>query len=313
MTQLVPNLVSVVIPAYNATWCVARAIDSVLAQHYREFEILVVDDGSTDTTAQVVASYGAQVRLLQQPNGGLSSARNLGMRHARGEWIAFLDADDWWLPEKLARQVACMREFPTLGFCSTATRVEDPQGRELHVWRCPTFMGSALETIFRVNAAVAGSGSSVLVRVEVLRTAGEFDTELRSLEDIDMWMRLSAITEYRCLPDVLSVILKRPDSMSRHLDTMRASAIRVMRKNRRLLPQAQQGAFWRHAFAGVLADYAKWAFRAGRGAQGVRDVVHGLLVSPFGRGRLLLGILAAGLSGKLRAAPPAMEQGGAHG
>jgi len=295
-----PGLVSVIIPAYNAAWCVRRAIESVLAQSHTPLEILLVDDGSTDDTASVVRSYGDRVRLLQKPNGGLSSARNHGIRHARGEWIAYLDADDWWLPEKLACQVALLQQRPEVGFCSCATRVEDPQGQALPPWNCAATNGSALEAIFKVNASVAGSGSAVMVRATVQRQAGFFDESLQSLEDIDMWMRLAAITDFTCLPQTLATILKHPDSMSRNLDKMRASAIAVMKKNRVLLPPALQGRFWRHAYAGMLADYAKWAFRAGLGAQATAQVLQGLAYAPLTRSRLLLGILLAGWRGQLK-------------
>ena len=89
-----PPTVSVVIPAYNAAWCVRKAIDSVLAQDYRDFEVIVVNDGSTDDTADVLASYANTIRVIDQPNGGMSNARNAGIRAACGEFIAFLDSDD---------------------------------------------------------------------------------------------------------------------------------------------------------------------------------------------------------------------------
>ena len=97
--------VSVVIPAYNAEEYIAETLDSVLSQNYSDYEILVIDDGSTDHTGEVLAHYGDRIHLFQKPNGGPASARNLGLKHARGRYIAFLDSDDLWHPEKLARQV----------------------------------------------------------------------------------------------------------------------------------------------------------------------------------------------------------------
>ena len=122
-----PVLVSVVTPAFNVGWCVGRAIDSVLGQSLRELEIIVVNDGSTDDTRDVLAAYGDSIRAIDQANGGMSAARNTGIRAARGAFIAFLDADDWWLPEKLARQIDLMQRRPDVGFCSTTARVENPQ------------------------------------------------------------------------------------------------------------------------------------------------------------------------------------------
>ena len=288
-----PELVSVVIPAYNAAGCIRRAVDSVLAQTYRDLELIVVDDGSTDGTLSLLNSYGTSLRVVQKPNGGLSSARNAGIHTARGEYVAFLDADDWWQPEKLDRQVAWMRAHPEAVFCSTAARVVDARGQTTGEWRCGSFRGTTLEAIFAANGYIAGSGSAVVARRDALLAAGGFDEALKSLEDIDMWMRLAAQGGYHCIDEPLAVVEKRTDSMSRNLDVMRDAAIRVMCKNRGLLPADKQGAFWRQAYAGMLSDYAKWAYRAGRRRQAMGDLLTGMRLAPLSRGRLLLGLLAA--------------------
>lgn len=288
-----PPLVSVIIPAYNAAWCVRRAVDSVLAQDFRDYELIVVNDGSTDATAEILSAYKDALRVLDKPNGGLSSARNAGIVAASGRYVAFLDADDWWLANKLARQAALLESRPELVFCSTTTAVRTPEGNKLPDWRCGKAAGSALEGIFRTNAYVAGSGSSVMARHEVFSRAGGFDESLRSLEDIDMWMRLAALGGYACIDEALTVIEKRGDSMSGNLDVMRASAIQVMRKNRHLLPVNLRGGFWRAAYAGVLADYAKWEYRRGRRAQAAAHLLQGLALAPLGRGRMLAGLLLA--------------------
>src|SRR5438093_13378260 len=101
-------LVSVIMPAYNVAWCIGRAIDSVRAQGFRARELIVVNDGSTDGTRTVLESYGGAIKVIDQTNRGMSAARNAGIRKARGTYVAFLDADDWWLPEKLSQQVELM-------------------------------------------------------------------------------------------------------------------------------------------------------------------------------------------------------------
>ena len=105
--------ISVIIPAYNAEQHISRAIDSVLAQTHPADEIIAVDDGSTDDTGQILRSYGRQLRYIGQENGGAGAARNTGIKAARGEWIAFLDADDEWLPEKLKCQADHLRRHST--------------------------------------------------------------------------------------------------------------------------------------------------------------------------------------------------------
>lgn len=283
--------VSVIIPAYNAAWCIQRAVDSVLGQGFRDFELIVVDDGSTDDTVDILAAYGDKLRVIKKGNGGLSSARNAGIRSAHGRYVAFLDADDHWMPSKLEKQVALMTMRPELAFCSTAALLVDPDHKHMGVWHCASSTMSALETIFSINAYVAGSGSAVLIRKDVLIQVGWFDEQLRSLEDIDMWMRLAAIGGYACIDEPLTVILKRPGSMSGNMDVMRNAAITVMRKNRTLLPLEKQRGYWRHAYAGMLSDYAKWAWRTGRRTQALRDVLTGLAISPLSRGRLMLSLL----------------------
>jgi glycosyltransferase involved in cell wall biosynthesis len=283
--------VSVIVPAYNAAWCVGRALDSVLEQDFRDYEVIVVDDGSTDDTAAVLAKYGDAIRVVRRSNGGLSSARNAGTREARGEFITFLDADDWWLPQKLSRQIESLRARPDIGFCSTAARIENPEGALLDVWGCPVWGGPFLLHLFQNLAATAGSGSAVMVRRTLLIQVGEFDEGLRSLEDIDMWFRLAAVAGYACIPEPLVVILKRPGSMSCNLEVMREAALQVMRKNRNLLPVQYRGGFWRTCMASIHGDYAKWRYRAGQRRGALLEVAHLLGLAPLKRGRLGLGLL----------------------
>ena len=106
------ELISVIIPTYNRAHCVGEAIQSVLDQTYKNFEIIVVDDGSTDNTQEVLATFGDKIKVIRQENRGVSAARNAGIREARGEWLAFLDSDDLWLPEKLAIQMKELSEYP---------------------------------------------------------------------------------------------------------------------------------------------------------------------------------------------------------
>ena len=127
-----PGLVSVVIPTYNREKLVVRAIDSVLRQSYGPVEIIVVDDGSSDQTRAAVAAYGDRVRYLHQPNSGVATARNTGLREARGEFLALLDSDDEWFPWKLEAQVRVLRQYPDVGMVWTDMTATDEQGAVLH-------------------------------------------------------------------------------------------------------------------------------------------------------------------------------------
>lgn len=291
-------LVSVVIPAYNAAWCVERAVDSAVAQTYARREIVVVDDGSTDATPVVLARYGDGVRIVRQPNGGLPRARNAGIAAARGEFVAFLDADDWWLPEKLARQVALLQSRPQLGFCSTAAQVVGEDGRPLKLWPCPGGCDRMIERLFENPSVIPGSGSGVVMRRALAERIGGFDPALHSLEDIDMWMRAAAAAGYACIAEPLTVIHRSAQSMSRSLDTMRAAALLVLRKNRNLLAPERRGRFWQSCYAATLTDYAKWEHRAGRRRDAVRHLLEALARAPLARGRLALSLLAAVMLGR---------------
>lgn len=284
-------LVSVVMPAYNVAWCIGRAVDSVLAQDFRACELIVVNDGSTDGTRALLEGYGAAITVINQENRGMSAARNTGIRRARGTYVAFLDADDWWLAGKLSRQVDLMHGRPEIGFSSTTVRVEDDDGRLLNLWRCPNGSTEILATLFAQNAAIAGGCSAVMARRDLLDRVGLFDESLRGFEDPDLWMRLAAVSGYACIDETLAVILRREQSVSRNLDSMRVAALRSMRKNRALLPPGLRGRFWRSCLAGVYTDYAKPAYRAGRLGLAYADTLHALMLSPLGRGRLCLGLL----------------------
>jgi glycosyltransferase involved in cell wall biosynthesis len=281
----------VITPAYNVAWCVGRAIDSALAQTYRACELIVVNDGSTDDTRAVLEGYRGRITVIDQQNRGMSAARNVAIGHARGAYVAFLDADDHWLPEKLARQVVLMQSRPDIGFCSTAARVEDEQGRLLNLWGCPRGRSEMLATLFAENAAIAGGCSAVMARRSLLDRVGLFDESLRGFEDPDLWMRLAAVSGYHCIDEPLAIILRRERSVSRNLEAMRVSALRSLHKNRDLLPPPLRGRFWRNCLAGVYTDYAKPAYRAGRIGRAYADTLRALWLSPMGRGRLCLGLL----------------------
>ncbi len=195
-------LVSVIIPVFNGQETVCRAIDSVLAQSYREREVIVVDDGSTDSTVELLRTYGSKIRLVEQRKGGVASARNHGIKFARGEYIAFLDHDDFWIQEKLAIQVETLRRHPTVGLTFSNLEVVNKQGEKLgftyvssHLRSAPSW-GDLLVKGPRVPV------STVLARREMILKVGGFDTDLftsRGYEDRDFLLRLRELTDFHYL------------------------------------------------------------------------------------------------------------------
>jgi glycosyltransferase involved in cell wall biosynthesis len=181
--------VSVIIPAFNASRFISQAIESVLDQTFTDRELIVVDDGSTDDTASLVMKYGEKLRYIYQKNQGLSSARNTGIVKAEGEYIGFLDADDYWDREKLRHQVALLDSSPDTGVVYTALKVVNKDNHEIEERGC-LVRGRIFFSLLTENCVV-GSCSSALIRRECFEKAGTFDEMLSASEDWDLWLRIA--------------------------------------------------------------------------------------------------------------------------
>lgn len=186
--------VSVVIPTYNAAELLPEAVESVLSQTYRDFEIVVVDDGSTDETPAVMEEYAEDVRYIRKENGGSASARNRGIEEARGEYVAFLDADDRWRPAKLETQMDAHAADPTLAWSYTGARLVDHETEEILFRKCQTrrrYGGDILRKLLRGNFVTP---STTLIERRVFDEVGTFDESSlhRISEDWDLWLRIAA-------------------------------------------------------------------------------------------------------------------------
>lgn len=195
--------VSVIIPTHNRAGVIRRAVDSALAQSVSELEVIVVDDGSDDGTAEALASYGESVRLLRQENQGVSSARNRGIRAAGGEWVALLDSDDFWLPEKLAAQLAMHEKNP--GILLSQTDEHWVRNGE-RVNKAKRFRKKKHGWIFGPSLAMCHvSPSSVLIHRSVLDEVGLFDEDLPVCEDYDLWLRIARRYQVGLVDEMLIV------------------------------------------------------------------------------------------------------------
>lgn len=223
-TSACSELVSVIVPAYNAVKTLGETLRSACAQQGVELEVLVVDDGSTDGSAELAASFGPPVRVLRQTNAGVGAARNRGLAEARGRWIAFLDADDLWEPDKLSRQLELLRaRGKAYGFCYTGIELIDAHGSALeHVaWSKPGMRPEGW--VFR-RLLLGGNfvtTSSVLVLHEIVKQVGQFVTERTFSEDYDMWLRLARRTPFTYVPRPLVRYRFDPVSYS-HADPQKA-------------------------------------------------------------------------------------------
>jgi glycosyltransferase involved in cell wall biosynthesis len=201
--------ISVIIPAYNASRTVGATVDSVLAQSFADFELLVIDDGSQDETGDVVAERDdPRVNCVRTENGGVSAARNRGLELARGSYVAFLDADDAWEPTKLERQHGTMSERPEVGLCFASTQHVGDDLRPIALHPAPQ------RSDYSEGNIIAGSASSVMARTSAIQEAGPFDPRLSLCADWDMWLRMSVITRFLGVDEPLVLYRTVPGTMS---------------------------------------------------------------------------------------------------
>jgi GT2 family glycosyltransferase len=222
-------LVSVIIPTYNRWPMLRDAVASVLTQTFKNFELIIVDDGSTDETAHELAQYGASLRLVAQHNRGVAAARNAGVRVAKGEYIAFLDSDDLWLPKKLEVQTAFMQRNEGIDICQTeetwirrGIRVNPRQKHH-----------KPAGNIFRPSLDLClVSPSAVMMTRRLFQETGGFDETFRVCEDYDLWLRIAVNYPVALVPAAL--VVKRgghSDQLSRSiwgLDRFRIAALQKL-------------------------------------------------------------------------------------
>ena len=205
-------LVSVVVPAYNAAGFVRAAVISALEQSHRSIEVIVVDDGSTERVEWVVDLDRGRVRYQWQKNGGPSSARNAGARLARGDLLAFLDADDLWAPTKIERQVAALEASPAAAISYGMFAGIDEAGNPLPRPRRERPSGDVAVALFMYNFITT---SSVVVRRACFDDAGGFDESLRWSEDYDLWMRIAERHEAVCVEGTIGSYRMSTHGLSR--------------------------------------------------------------------------------------------------
>jgi len=212
--------ISVVIPAYNSAATLAAAIDSALSQTRPPDEIIVLDDGSTDNTKELVSGYGERIRYFYQPNGGLAAARNRGTELASGDWVAYLDADDMWRPDKLALQERQVQARPEAALVYTNATVLGLDG-EGEIYADP-------ETIWpELRCRNLFAASSTMAHRQKLMELGGFNPKLRVCEDWDMWVRLRRLYPFTAVPEPVTIYRQTQGSLSSNAERMLAGAASI--------------------------------------------------------------------------------------
>lgn len=214
-------LISVIIPAYNAEAFIRRTLNSVLSQTYTNLEVLVIDDGSSDRTVEIVEEMAVgdrRIHLLQQPNSGVAAARNLGIKQAKGEFIAPIDADDIWYPQNIEKQVHCFLNSDTsVGLVYSWSVDIDEQDIPTGEFRAATIEGNVYQTLICHN--FLGNASASLIRRNCLERVGGYNEQLKLLnaqgcEDWDLYLRIAENYEFQAVPEFLIGYRKTASSMS---------------------------------------------------------------------------------------------------
>lgn len=241
--------ISVVMPVFNVESYLAQAIRSVLEQSFTDFELLIVDDGSTDASLSIAKGFNdPRIKLIHQNNRGLAGARNTGIRNARGRLIAFIDSDDQWAVDKLARHVAHLDANPEVGVSYCQSGFIDEAGRPLGLVQRPKLAGVDPADILTRNPI--GNGSAPVVRRAVLDEIAFpsprpgvtedcfFDENFRQSEDIECWLRIALLTSWRFagIARVLTLYRVNSGGLSANLETQFESWVRVIDKARVYAP-----------------------------------------------------------------------------
>lgn len=275
-------MVSVVIPAYNAALYLADALRSVMAQTYRDYEIIVVNDGSTDTTREVLEEFQPWIRHLSQANQGPSAARNLGIRAARGTYICFLDADDLWTPDKLQVQVEFLENHPEIGLVfadieefgtfrsSCRSVIRESFGSEVKGGiAIPDAFSKLLTTNFIPTP-------TVMVRSHCLLRSGVFNESLRIVEDRDLWLRIAAHFQIAWIPQVLCRRRVHDCNLSQNDELALHSRLKVVSALHQECPDQAPASVWKEELSRLYLQLATSLLVKNRGHEGRQALLHSL-------------------------------------
>ena len=227
--------VSIVVAAYNAEKTIAETVQSLIDQTYPDKEIIITNDGSEDNTPQILDDFAARfpglVQAIHQTNQGQSIARNAALARAKGDFIAFMDADDIWAPNKIERQVEFLTRNPEYGLVYTEGRYIDAAGNKMERFDCSTdFTGNCFETLYVKNNIV---GTSVMTRRAILDEVGTFVPELRACENWELWTRISHKYPITFIDEELSFYRRHGSNMTSNIDKMRENRLKAVEHNHR--------------------------------------------------------------------------------
>ena len=219
-------VISIVIPAYNAERTILETIASVQKQTFADFELIVINDGSTDRTLDLLKTIeDDRLKVFSYSNGGSSTARNRGICKSTGEFIAFLDADDLWADDKLEMQLAALKEHPSAGLAYSWTYVMSEDGELLYPVE-PTLNGAVYADLLLYN--FLSNGSNPLIRRQTIESIGEFCPDLESAEDWNYWLRIAAKWDIISVPKHHVFYRRSANSKSTKIDIIKKNTLRML-------------------------------------------------------------------------------------
>ena len=221
--------ISVIIPVYNGEKTIRGTINSILNQTFDNLEVLVIDDGSTDSTGEIVNSIiDPRLQIFSYPNAGISTNRNRGLAKASGEFIAFIDADDLWASDKLEMQLKVLLKYPKAAVAYCWTDYIDAEGKFLKSGKRITETGDVYSKLLVSN--FLENGSNPLIRSAAFNSVGGFDESLTVAEDWDMWLRLSINHEFVVVPEVKVFYRVQANTLSTNLVQMEVNSLQVIER-----------------------------------------------------------------------------------
>jgi glycosyltransferase involved in cell wall biosynthesis len=268
-------MVSVVIPTFNRRDYITTALDSVLAQTYKNYEIVIIDDGSSDDTKEVLKPYQDAIRYFYQENRGISGARNRGIRESRGSYIALLDSDDYWLPEKLKCQVDRITEEPECGMVATRCSSIAPDGTFRKKNR-PGKSGWILNDIFKANFIRT---SSALITRKCFDTVGLFDESLPEGEEYDLWLRIAKQYPIAFINEPLTVYTDNPHGVS--TDSLAGRLVRLKVLEKEYLKKSIPPQLYRKRMSRNYHYVGRHYLKRGKKSEGARYLRQALSLDPL--------------------------------
>ncbi len=251
-------LVSVIIPTYNCSRYICAAVDSVLAQTYKNKEVIVVDDGSTDDTKEVLQRYGSEIRYHFQSNSGPSAARNTGIKLATGDMISFLDADDVWLPKKLELQVNLMNQHGDVGLVACSANMTDASGEnvtESLIFKNYSNRQALLHDMMSMSLLLGTP--NVLIKRECFDKVGLFDESLYGAEDWKMWMNIAKNYDIKFIEEPLVRVRNHANRISNDTELMKSCALKVassdLYRGKYILSRKARSLIYGHAAVDYIA------------------------------------------------------------